>query len=81
METYQTGVARITQRVILWPHLSVRGTKMAKKRKSIKSALKRKRLLRGIKLRITPRAVRLSIAFEKAHKRGNDQEASAPVEN
>jgi hypothetical protein len=41
-----------------------------KKRKSIKWALKRKRLLRGVKLEITPRAVRLSKAFEKAHKNG-----------
>ena len=42
---------------------------MTEKRKSIKWALKKKRLLRSIKLRISPRAVRLSIAFEKAHKR------------
>jgi len=40
-----------------------------KKRKSIRWALKRKRLLRSVKLKITPRAVRLSNAFEKARKK------------
>jgi hypothetical protein len=39
------------------------------KRKSIKWALKRRRLLRSVKLTITPRAVRLATAFEKADKK------------
>jgi hypothetical protein len=58
----------MTHRVILGT-VSTEGTRVANKRKSIKWALKKKRLLRSLKLRISPRAVRLSIAFEKAHKR------------
>jgi len=50
---------------VVWP-----GERVAKKkRKSIRWALKRKRLLRSVKLKITPRAVRLSNAFEKARKK------------
>jgi len=53
--------------------ISTEKTKVAVKRKSIKCALKKKRLLRDIKRTISPRAVRLSIALEKAHRRGNHE--------